>query len=61
MAEHVCKIIEKSDTVTIEYFDDMGRWMWCHVKKPGTLKEKVEAHEIIYCPYCGERLPVKEA
>ncbi len=51
---HTCKTIERCESVCIKYID--RRWYWCFTNNPNTSKEKTDAHEIKYCPYCGIEL-----
>lgn len=51
---HCCKAMERCASILIEKRNINGqeRWMWERVKKSG----KIEANEIIFCPYCGADL-----
>lgn len=47
---HVCDTMRKSRVdIDIEKINDKWFWIfWAHTKS--------QAHEIRYCPYCGEKL-----
>lgn len=51
--EHNCKAIEKQSAITISkrFFNFKERWFWEEETKEG-----IKAHEIKFCPYCGEEL-----
>lgn len=54
---HICRTIERSDAVFIKHIE--RRWYWCFAENPNTTEEKVDAHEIRYCPYCGLELTLE--
>lgn len=56
--EHRCKVMEKCSTIYIQTLRNQTGWFWHLVENQNTLKERVVANEIVYCPYCGEKLPL---
>jgi hypothetical protein len=55
LQEHECKAMKSCESLMIKEMHFEGRdrdvWLWLY-----THGDRVDCHEIIHCPYCGEHL-----
>lgn len=68
--EHRCNTISNCEVVTINKrnLDGVVRWYWMFGRKSTKSTKSIErsvdlaweAHEIAWCPYCGENLGVRK-